>query len=170
MVMLMIGVVLVAIIVGGVYALAIQTRSGLPASLDICVGGAGTAYHAHAHLTITINGSPQPIPPDLGRNGGCLRPLHTHSSDNVIHIEPDQEHAFTITDLFLIWGGHIFNSTYFISHTYHPGQLTMTLNGTPYTSGAVWDYTFPRNAQYNTETCSAGSCQQVDIVITLNAP
>src|SRR6267143_272147 len=167
--LIVIGAVLVAIIVGGIYALSNQSKSNLPDYLNVCVGGAGQAYHAHAHLTISINGAPQAIPGDVGRNGGCLRPLHTHATDGVIHIEPDQERTFKLGDFFLIWNpNQPFNATRFMNQKYSAGQLTMTVNGI--SDQSLQNYVFPRNAQFATDTCSVGSCQNVDIAITLNNP
>ena len=162
--LIVIGAVLVAIIAGGAYVLSTQ-HSTLPGNLDVCVSGYGNAYHAHAHLAISVNGGPQTIPPDVGRTSGCLRPLHTHATDGVIHIEPDQDGTFKLGDFFLIWN-QPFNATQFMSYTYRAGQLTMTVNGTP--NQSLQNYVFPRNAQFSTDACSAGSCQNVDIAITLN--
>src|SRR6267378_2408477 len=126
--LIVIGAVLVAIIVGGIYALSNQSKSNLPDYLNVCVGGSGQAYHAHAHLAISINGAPQAIPGDVGRSGGCLRPLHTHATDGVIHIEPDSDRTFKLGDFFLVWN-QPFNATQFMSQKYSAGQLTMTVNG-----------------------------------------
>ena len=93
----------------------------LPYYLNVCVSGAGQAYHAHAHLSISINGAQQAIPGDVGRNGGCLRPLHTHSADGVIHLEPDSDRTFKLGDFFLVWN-QPFNATQFMSQKYSAGQ------------------------------------------------
>jgi len=163
--LIVIGVALVAIIAGGAYVLSTQRSSTLPGYLNVCVSGYGNAYHAHAHLAITINGLPQAIPGDVGRTSGCLRPLHTHATDGVIHIEPDQDGTFKLGDFFLIWN-QSFNTTRFMSQPYSSGQLTMTVNGAP--NQSLQSYVFPRNSQFSTDTCSTGSCQNVDIAITLN--
>ena len=164
--LIVIGAALVAIIAGGAYVLSTQHSSNLPGNLDVCVSGYGTAYHAHAHLAISINGVPQTIPPDVGRTTGCLRPLHTHSTDGVVHIEPDQDGTFKLGDFFLIWN-QPFNATQFMSQHYSSGQLKMTVNGA--SDQSFQNYVFPKNAQYTTQNaCSQSSCQEVDIQITLN--
>jgi hypothetical protein len=163
--LMLIGAVLVAIIVGGVYFLTHQTSSNLPPYLAECVNGS-LAYHSHAHLAITINGANQPVPGQIGINGACLHPLHTHSTDGVIHVEPDQNRTFLLSDFFLVWG-QPFNSTQLLSQKYTTG-LSMTVNGVP--DSSFWNYAIPRNAQYTSQNaCSQTSCQEVDIKITLNA-
>ena len=163
--LMLIGAILVAIIVGGVYFLTHQSASNLPPYLAECVNGS-LAYHSHAHLSITINGADQPVQGQIGINGACLHPLHTHSTDGVIHVEPDQIRTFTLGDFFLVWG-RPFNSTQLLSQKYTTG-LSMTVNGISETS--FWNYIIPKNAQYTAQNaCSQTSCQEVDIKITLNA-
>ena len=156
---------MVAIIVGGVYFLTHQSASNLPPYLAECVNGS-LAYHSHAHLSITINGIDQLVPGQIGINGACLHPLHTHSTDGVMHVEPDQNRTFTLGDFFLVWG-QPFNSTQLLKEKYTTG-LSMTVNGGPPDS-SLWNYVIPKNAQYTAQNaCSQSSCQEVDIKITLN--
>jgi len=163
--LMLIGGVLVAIIVGGVYFLTHQSASNLPLYLAECVNGS-LAYHSHAHLSITINGIDQLVPGQIGINGACLHPLHTHSTDGVMHVEPDQNRTFTLGDFFLVWG-QPFNSTQLLKEKYTTG-LSMTVNGGPPDS-SLWNYVIPKNAQYTAQNaCSQSSCQEVDIKITLN--
>ncbi len=164
--LIVIGAALVAIIAGGAYVLSTQHSSNLPGNLDVCVSGYGNAYHAHAHLAISINVAPQTIPPDVGRTTGCLRPLHTHATGGVVHIEPDQDGTFKLGDFFSIWN-QPFNTTRFMFQQYSPGQLKMTVNGA--SELLLQNYVFPKNAQYTSQNaCSQPSCQEVDIQITLN--
>ena len=163
--LMLIGGVLVAIIVGGVYFLTHQSASNLPPYLAECVNGS-LAYHSHAHISITINGIDQVVPGQIGINGACLHPLHTHSTDGVMHVEPDQNRTFTLGDFFLVWG-QPFNSTQLLKEKYTTG-LSMTVNGGPPDS-SLWNYVIPKNAQYTAQNaCSQSSCQEVDIKITLN--
>jgi hypothetical protein len=162
--MMLLGAALVAIIVGGVYFITHQSSSNLPPYLAECVNG-NLAYHSHAHLSITINGIDRQVPAQIGINGACLHPLHTHATDGVIHVEPDQNRTFLLGDFFLVWG-QPFNSTQLLSQKYTTG-LSMTVSGVSNTS--FWNYTIPRNAQYTaSNACSQSSCQEVDIKITLN--
>ena len=158
---------LIAVIVVGIYALTRNPGSALPPYLDICVSGAGRFYHAHAHLSIVINGNPQTVSAGIGIQGGCLRPLHTHATDGVIHVEPDDgSHPdYSLKDFFLIWG-QVLNSTQILGFkTDSTHSITLTVNGSP-VPGAPESYQFPRNSATPNETCSTAPCQQTDIVIT----
>jgi len=153
----------VAVIVGGIYAFSHQSGSNLPAYLSACVTGSNS-YHAHVHLAVTINGQNQIVPGQVGINGACLHPLHTHSTDGVIHVEPGEDRTFTIGDFFLAWG-QPFNSTQLMSTKYPPGQVSMTVSGNPHPE--LWNYVIPRNAQATGNPCSDTPCQETDVVVAL---
>jgi hypothetical protein len=141
-----------------------NSSSSLPSYLSECVIGS-LVYHAHAHLSIIINGQSQVIPAGTGIVGACLHPLHTHSTDGIIHIETDQNRTFTLGDFFRVWG-QPFDTTHIMQYRFSQGQLNMTVSGT--TNSALWDYVLPRNAESSIASCSDLPCQTVDIVITVN--
>lgn len=66
----------------------------------------GSVQHIHQHLAIRDHGKPLAIPADLGRPlaGQCLYWIHTHTPDGIIHIESPQYRAFTLGELFDVWG------------------------------------------------------------------
>lgn len=75
------------------------------AGLDL--GPMGTADHYHPHLRITIDGTPVPVPPNIGvdPNTGAMSAVHTHEGDGTIHIEADTVgEEFTLGQLFTQWG------------------------------------------------------------------
>ena len=155
-------VAMIAIIVGVTYFLTHQSTSNLPAYLNECVTGTNP-YHAHVHLSIVLNNVNQTIPALLGINGGCLHPLHTHSTDGVIHVEPDTNRTFTISDFFLIWN-QPFNSTQVLTQHFTQGQVQMTVNGVSHPE--LGGYVIPQNAKAVGNDCSASpACQFVDVVI-----
>jgi hypothetical protein len=143
----------------------------LPSYLDHCVTGS-LFYHSHPSLIVTINGQGVVIP--ITFDASCPQPIHTHTSDGVLHIETDQNQNYTLGDWFLLWGHFandksmaIFNSTQIFSNkvdtTHH---ITMTVNG----NGDTVDYqklVFPRNAG-TSSTCaiSGGGCVPFNVVIT----
>jgi len=72
--------------------------------LDQCVEHEELATHMHVGLVPVLNRQPQALPSGIGIEPGCLRPLHTHGPDFVIHVEYPTESVFTLGDFFLVWG------------------------------------------------------------------
>lgn len=75
------------------------------AGLDL--GPMGTAEHYHPTLTITIDGQPVPVPPNIGvdLDTGAMSAVHTHEGDGTIHIEAHTVgEKFTLGQLFTQWG------------------------------------------------------------------
>ncbi len=164
--------VFIAIIV--VAVLLIQSSPNpvqLPPYLDKCVTSELPGYHSHPNVTIVISGSVYPIPINLGIQGSCLKPIHTHDSTGTIHIEPDEDRTYTLGDFFLVWGNWVsnqtfatFNSTQIFDHKIGPGhQLTMRVNGNLYMG--FQNHQFPHNAASTNALCVYGNCVPDNIVI-----
>ncbi len=110
----------------------------LPPYLNHCVTGS-LVYHSHPDLSVTISGVQRTLP--ITFSSSCAQPIHTHSSDGVLHVETDQDINYTLGDWFLLWGNFaadstmtILNSTQIFSYKAGPGtvhSLTMTVNGNP---------------------------------------
>ncbi len=71
----------------------------------------GTVSHTHQHVDIFVDGKSVTIPRYVGisadqssTTGVQLAELHTHRSDNVIHVESSTNHRFTLGQFFGIWG------------------------------------------------------------------
>ncbi len=172
---IIVAVVLIAVIVTAAAFLAPKASLvPLPGYLDQCPTGT-PAYHAHPHLAINISGSPYLVPAFLGITGSCNRPLHTHATDGVIHVEPSELRDFTLGNFLTIWGNTandpqfaILNSTQVFNNAH--GTVTMTVDGNPY-QGDMKSYLLPRNAGDPTTTSgnpcsSAPNCVPTNIVIT----
>jgi hypothetical protein len=180
---------LIAIVVGAILFLP---RTGpdpvqLPPYLDHCVTG-NLVYHSHPNLAITIGGISQTLPVtfETQYDAGCSRPLHTHDSTGVIHVETDQDVNYTLGDWFLIWGHWagstttaIFNSTQIFDNRAGNGHsLIMTVNNSPDTNssdfkgGNTADFQnlwLPRNAGVGQDACSPvpiSGCVTFNIAIT----
>lgn len=101
------------------------------AGLDL--GPMGTAEHYHPHLSITIDGQPVPVPPNIGvdPNTGAMSAVHTHEGDGTIHIEADTVgQTFTLGQLFTQWGVAL-TPTQVGGVTAEDGRkVTVTSNGT----------------------------------------
>jgi hypothetical protein len=169
-----IAIVLIAIIVAAVVFLRPSPNAvPLPDYLSHCVTG-NQVYHSHPSVTVTINGAGVLIPVTI--DPGCQQPIHTHTTDGVLHIETDQNRDYTLGDWFLLWGHFensatraILNSTQIFGFktdaTHH---LTMTVNGQNYTQTPPQDYVFLRNAQTGANNCSPTppSCVPDSVVLT----
>jgi hypothetical protein len=75
------------------------TALGLPAQ-------DGTAFHIHQHLDISVDGTAVPVPELIGAETQLqsFAPIHTHDTSGVIHLESPVSKAFTLGDVFGVWG------------------------------------------------------------------
>lgn len=102
------------------------------AGLDL--GPMGTAEHYHPHLTITIDGQPVPVPPNIGvdPNTGAMSAVHTHEGDGTIHIEAHAVgETFTLGQLFTQWGVALTPNQVGGVTADGDEKVTVTSNGTP---------------------------------------
>ncbi len=97
---------------------------------DINIGGhTNLALHIHADLNIIIDGKNQLIPANIGILPGIMRPMHTHASDNIIHIEGPCKREFRLGEFFEIWGKEFINSACIFDKCTTDGILSMRVNG-----------------------------------------
>ena len=81
----------------GAKSAARATALGLPPE--------GTTLHEHANVQVFINGTQQPVPPNIGiSDAGAIQSLHTHSDPGVVHIESSESREFTLGEFFGVWG------------------------------------------------------------------
>jgi len=133
-----VAVLVIVLVAGGAYVVATNPlgyNANTPA-LEMCINSQhiGLARHDHALLTINISGSLYRIPDNVGRTTDCMRPVHTHTTDGVIHIESPVPHEFSLHDFFLVWGQPFSQTeilTYSTVNTSH--TITMTVNSVPTT-------------------------------------
>ena len=107
-------------------------------SRDSCIGHENVPYHIHPWLLITIDGSPQFIPDDVGHFPGCLKPLHTHqgvgetgSLGRKIHVETPIPWQLTLGDFFAIWGRTVTQSEVLGCFASGGNVITMTVDRFP---------------------------------------
>lgn len=101
--------------------------------------------HWHPTLSISINGVPQTVPPNIGIDPALYRdhsldshsmmsmaPLHTHDTSGQIHVEwMGSTEKATVGNFFRIWG-QSFDSGQLLGHQAGPGhQVRMVVDGTP---------------------------------------
>lgn len=72
--------------------------------LAACVNHDELGLHIHVLLVPVVNRQPTTLPANIGITEDCLRPIHTHSDDNVLHIEYTEDRVFTLGEFYEIWG------------------------------------------------------------------
>lgn len=120
-----------AAVLAGVTFFLIQ--AGTPAPFDatkVCLST--ETYHIHPHLSILVDGTEQVIPKGVGiASPTCIRPLHTHETDGVIHVEFEYQRDFTLAEFFKVWNqpygaDQVWNYKKDATH-----DLTLTVDGQP---------------------------------------
>ena len=61
-------------------------------------------FHLHPRLVILLDGEEIPLPVNIGVEPNCVRELHTHEPDGVIHVESDVDKGYTFADFLGVWG------------------------------------------------------------------
>ncbi|MEK6951412.1 MAG: hypothetical protein AABX29_00185 [Nanoarchaeota archaeon] len=90
-------------------------------SIECLNGHQNVSSHIHSHLTITIDGTNQTIPNEIGIVRDCMAEVHTHDALGTIHIESvSAGKQFRLQDFFLVWGESIEKPDY---------KLEMTADG-----------------------------------------
>ncbi len=72
-----------------------------------CLPGGHTnaKQHIHQTLTITVDGTVEVIPANIGVDSLCMAEVHTHETDGQIHMEtPEESTTHTLADFFTVWG------------------------------------------------------------------
>ncbi len=87
--------------------------------------------HRHVDLRITIKGTTQDIPANLGI-GVRHNPIHTHDRDGVVHLEFEgfvTKDDLRLREFFKVWGKR-FNRNCILEHCNGPdGNVAMLVNG-----------------------------------------
>jgi len=73
-------------------------------TLKSCVNHGGISMHIHPELKIFVNGAEQIIPANVGVEGSCMHPVHTHDTTGKIHLEYPVQKDFLLKDFFTLWG------------------------------------------------------------------
>lgn len=127
-----IGIVTLGVIVAGIWGL---TR--LPAVrqvgniLNSCVNHGGvSAMHDHTVLRVIVNGKERTTPKDIGIDGGCMRPLHTHDISGTIHIESPVRREFTLDQFFTVWKQPFSREQILDMKVDDTHEIIMSVNGT----------------------------------------
>ena len=68
----------------------------------------GRVVHIHQHIDIYIHGQHITVPAQIGivvsQSSVLFSPIHTHTSDGIIHVESPEQRDFSLGDFFDVWG------------------------------------------------------------------
>ena len=98
---------IIPIILGGVgvgIAMVVNLAIAGPPPLEQCIPSENMPIHHHSKINATLNGEPFTIPANIGLTPGCVKPLHTHATDGVIHMEFIKPVRFTLGNFIKLWG------------------------------------------------------------------
>jgi hypothetical protein len=98
---------------------------------ELCIEHSSLESHYHFKMNIYINNALRPIPEEVGISGSCMHVMHTHGSDNTVHVELPSGYSGpspTLENFFSIWG-QTFSPTELLGET---GLLTMKIGNTVY--------------------------------------
>jgi hypothetical protein len=104
----------------------------IPSKYDVtqvCISG--EAYHIHPHLVVRANGQDILAPKGLGMLPGCIRPLHVHENDGIIHVENAFKRDFTLGEFFKVWGETLSRDQVLSFKRDDKHDLLMTVDGKP---------------------------------------
>jgi hypothetical protein len=122
--------IITPVITGGAVGVGGSSCRTMPAH-EMNIGGhQNLAMHIHPELTIIIDGVPQPIPANTGIGPGFMRPIHTHDSTGVLHVEAQCVRTFYLGEFFDTWGMP-FSENQIFDKTTNEGTITVTVNGQP---------------------------------------
>lgn len=86
-------------------------------------GHTNIALHFHPELVISVDGTKEQIPANIGSISACMAEVHTHDATGKIHIEAVRAgRTYTLNDFFRVWGRDIERTGY---------TVVMTVDGQP---------------------------------------
>ncbi len=124
----LIAAAILAVIAGSVWAISNSGAADVEEEDIISRNG----IHRHSELSIVVNGEKQEIPANIGLGATQHNPVHTHDSDNVIHLE--HSGLVTVDDIrlkqfFEVWGRQFSEKCIFDYCNTGEKQVKMFVNG-----------------------------------------
>ncbi len=131
------GVLLItAVAFGGIFLLRPSEGHDLSAKTSrevalTCTTDMATEFHIHPVLHIFVNEEPVVIPANVGIEPTCMRSIHTHTADGVLHVEAPVRKDFTLGDFFAVWGKDFSAASVMGNAADATHAITVTVNGEP---------------------------------------
>lgn len=127
-----IGLLSLAILIGGVFFLTKGNTSSSPSPPVDIVTQSG--LHWHPKLSIYINGEKHPFTNGIGLNGAVHNPIHTHddADKDIVHMEFQgvvTKEDTKLANFFKIWGKKFSSTQIFDKKNGEEGTVKMTVNG-----------------------------------------
>ncbi len=127
-----IGLLSLAILIGGVFFLTKGNTSSSPTPPVDIVTQSG--LHWHPKLSIYIKGEKQPFTNGIGLNGAVHNPIHTHddADKDIVHMEFQgvvTKEDTKLANFFKIWGKKFSSTQIFDKKNGEEGTVKMTVNG-----------------------------------------
>ena len=127
-----IGLLSLAILIGGVFFLTKGNTSSSPTPPVDIVTQSG--LHWHPKLSIYIKGEKQPFTNGIGLNGAVHNPIHTHddADKDIVHMEFQgvvTKEDTKLASFFKIWGKKFSSTQIFDKKNGEEGTVKMTVNG-----------------------------------------
>jgi hypothetical protein len=132
------------LVIGGTIAATVALASGLaffgarpktPLTDEqirtACVQHGGVGMHIHPYLAIKIDGEERKIPENIGIDGGCMHPIHTHDDTGVIHLEFPVTQDVSLAQFFDMWKQPLSREQILDRHMSAGDELRVTVKGTP---------------------------------------
>lgn len=108
--------VVVAVVIGLIIILLFSAPKTASSTVPCLVNGLPLVQHIHPRLRVIIDGKEQIIPTDIGI-GACERAIHTHDTTGEIHVEAQDNRAYTLGDFFDVWGKPLMKEGYAVEMT-----------------------------------------------------
>ena len=127
-----IGLLSLAILIGGVFFLTKGNTSSSPTPPVDIVTQSG--LHWHPKLSIYIKGEKQPFTNGIGLNGAVHNPIHTHddADKDIVHMEFQgvvTKEDTKLANFFKIWGKKFSSTQIFDKKNGEEGTVKLTVNG-----------------------------------------
>jgi len=98
--MIVLGVIAV---VGGIITNIITQQVKGQDPVYQCITSDDQPYQAYVTIFVTVNNQEITVPKDIGVLPDCVRPMHTHDSNGVIHISYERPYDFRLGHFLWYW-------------------------------------------------------------------
>jgi len=98
----MIALAVIAVVAGVITNIVTQqVRSQDP--LYQCIASEDQPFQAYVTIYVTVDNQEVIVPKDIGITSNCVRPIHTHDTNGVIHIAYEKQYDFRLGHFLWYW-------------------------------------------------------------------